>query len=592
MNANSYEKINNFRIFSPRINNSNSKLNLNGKNNTGKYNEYIKIYNKPKNPINLYFSPKNVSIQHNSNIPKIYSPLHTKLNKLYRSSSQKSYSRPLSCTTRAFPSLHSFNTMNTPKLKSKSKKDKKHNSYNIEKEKLYQETYQIKKVVKILTKKLSLLKKENLRKENQIKKKQKKINDIIFSNNDSFYDNSNNAYLYNNNSNNNYNNNYNNNKSFNNFSANLSMNNINNNLNSNVSINSKIFNQKYVPTLNLIVKIKKTINQMNNEIKAEKEKYEAIKKSIYLTKMNELKIESTLLEEQINKIKLFINKAFIIQEENIKKKNEYLNIKDNINKQLEIIRNLSEKSELLNKEENELKSNFVKIKKNLIFGKEMIKINKSKLEILKKNNLNLSNSKELSKDSYTIMINNNPIEINYFYTSQISKLNKLINFYTTQCKYSDNEILKLKHKRFKLIGTEKKEKLNQKEYFSFKNEKNVSDTEKINNLRKILKDSNQEEIILKKKLNIYRNKLKELENSQEQEDPVNKSQIEFGIDVDNPFYTEDNNNLPEKVINSQVHNLINLLIFCLKILKQREFPLMNRKLKLLIHLLNIIIKIK
>jgi hypothetical protein len=229
----------------------------------------------------------------------------------------------------------------------------------------------------------------------------------------------------------------------------------------------------------------------------------------------------------------------------MEKKNEYLNIKDNINKQIEIIKNLTEKSESLDKEENELKQNLAKIQKNVLFSKQMIKINKSKIKFLMKNNKDLSKSKKKLKESYTIMINNKPIEIKSFYTSEISKLNKLINFYTTQCKYSDNEIFKLKEKKNKLIGNEEEEKKNQKEYFSFKNEKNLSDSEKINNLRKILKESNQEEILLKKKLSIYRNKLEELEKTQEKEDLINKSQIEFGIDSDNPYYTEDNDNHPE-----------------------------------------------
>ena len=51
--------------------------------------------------------------------------------------------------------------------KSRNKNDKKikYNYFNIEKEKLYQETNQIRKVAKILTKNLLNLKHENLMKE-------------------------------------------------------------------------------------------------------------------------------------------------------------------------------------------------------------------------------------------------------------------------------------------------------------------------------------------------------------------------------------------------------------------------------------------
>ena len=540
MNIYSYEKVNNFRIFSPRADNSYRRLKLNNQNNVGNFNEYSKFSSIGNdNPINIYYSPKNISSPQNSKIPKIYSPLHRKLNRLYRSSSQKRMSRPLSSSARALPSVQSFSYIKSPKSKNKNKskiKDKKQNYFNIEKEKLYQETYQIKKVVKILTKKLSLLKQENLKKDNQINRKQKKINDIIFSNNDSMYENTN--LLHNNNINNN---------SFNDFSINSSINMNNNNNNMSINSNLNIMNKKNLPTLSLIIKIKKAITQMNNEIKTEKEKYEKLKRSLFLTKMNELKTESTILEEQINKIKTFVNKAFILQEENNKKKNDYLNLKDNINKQLDIIKSLNERSNLLDKEENDLKDNLDKIKRNLISKNKKIKINKSKLDLLIEKNNDLSNNKNMIEQSYTVKINNMPIEIKSFYTSQISKLNKLINFYTTQCKYSDNEINKLKDKRFKLIGMEKEEKSNHKgyEYFSLKNETNLSDNEKINNLRKILKDSNDAETLLKKKLSLYQNKLKELENPQDQEDMSNKSQIEFGIDIDNPYYTDDNDNHPD-----------------------------------------------
>ena len=62
------EKVKNYRIFSPRIENSNRKLDLNNKNNIGTFNEYSKFSNFANyNPINLYYSPKNISSPKNSN---------------------------------------------------------------------------------------------------------------------------------------------------------------------------------------------------------------------------------------------------------------------------------------------------------------------------------------------------------------------------------------------------------------------------------------------------------------------------------------------------------------------------------------------
>ena len=530
------EKATNFRLFSPRADNSYRKLDLSTKNNKGNFNEFSKFSNIGySNPINLYYSPKNITSPKNSKIPKIYSPLHRKLNRLYRSSSQNDIkSRPLSCNTRALPSVQSFSSINSTKSKTKNNSranNSRQNYYNLEKEKLYQETYQIKKVVKILMKKLSLIKQENYKRDKQINTKQKKINDIINNNNDSLNENN---YLCINNINND-------NNSFNDFSLNSS-------INDNKSINSNFnkISKKNSPTINLCLKIKKAISKITDEIKEENEKYEHLKKSLFLTKMKELKTESVLLEEQIKKIKVFIDKAFVVEEENNKKKGEYLKLKESINKQKELILTLDERANMLEKEEVDIRDQLKQINKDIKKEHKKININRNKLNILVEKNNNLSNDKNLLKQTYTIKINNNPIEIKSFYTNKISELNKLINFFSKQCKYSDNLINKLKEQRKKLkegINENKKEF----EYFSInKNDENKTDIEKINDLKKKLKESIESEKKLKKRLTLYQNKLKELENPQDQDDLSNKSQIEFGIDNDNPYYIDDSTNMPEK----------------------------------------------
>ena len=530
------EKATNFRLFSPRADNSCRKLDLSTKNNKGNFNEFSKFSNIGySNPINLYYSPKNITSPKNSKIPKIYSPLHRKLNRLYRSSSQNDIqSRPLSCNTRALPSVQSFSSINSTKSKTKNNtraNNSRQNYYNLEKEKLYQETYQIKKVVKILMKKLSLIKQENYKRDKQINTKQKKINDIINNNNDSLNENN---YLCINNINND-------NNSFNDFSLNSS-------INGNKSINSNFnkISKKNSPTINLCLKIKKAISKITDEIKEENEKYEHLKKSLFLTKMKELKTESVLLEEQIKKIKVFIDKAFVVEEENNKKKGEYLKLKESINKQKELILTLDERANMLEKEEVDIRDQLKQINKDIKKEHKKININRNKLNILVEKNNNLSNDKNLLKQTYTIKINNNPIEIKSFYTNKISELNKLINFFSKQCKYSDNLINKLKEQRKKLkegINENKKEF----EYFSInKNDENKTDIEKINDLKKKLKESIESEKKLKKRLTLYQNKLKELENPQDQDDLSNKSQIEFGIDNDNPYYIDDSTNMPEK----------------------------------------------
>jgi len=457
-----YEKINKFGLFSPRFEGPYHRPILNEQNIFGNYNAYNKFSKTGQkyNPINIYYSPK-----HNekpSKIPKILSPLHRKLNKLYRSSSQQNIkSRHINGNSGEFPSLESFSFRKLKFKKSRNKNDikKKYNYFNIEKEKLYQETYQIRKVAKILTKNLLNLKHENLMKEKQLNNKQKKINDFILSNNDSLFET--NIYLNNNtrdNNNNDINNilkdsniNSNNNSQYDIGSMNSSIN--NNNINISIYSNSPN-NNINSPTGILYNKIKKEIKQMNIEIKKEKEKYEKIKKSLYLTKMNELNIESSLLEEQIKKISSFIAKAFVIQEENLKKRQEFINLREHIEKQEKIIKNLTERANILDKEEVRMTEELEKGRKNLVLKNQKIKINKKQLKKLKERNNNLFKDINDIDQSYVVKIDHSPVEIKSYFTGKISQLNKLINFFNHQNKYYLQEMNKLKDKHQKLVNEE------------------------------------------------------------------------------------------------------------------------------------------
>jgi len=550
-----YEKINKFGLFSPRFEGPYHRPILNEQNIFGNYNAYNKFSKTGQkyNPINIYYSPK-----HNekpSKIPKILSPLHRKLNKLYRSSSQQNIkSRHINGNSGEFPSLESFSFRKLKFKKSRNKNDikKKYNYFNIEKEKLYQETYQIRKVAKILTKNLLNLKHENLMKEKQLNNKQKKINDFILSNNDSLFET--NIYLNNNTRDNNSNDinnilkdsniNSNNNSQYDIGSMNSSIN--NNNINISIYSNSPN-NNINSPTGILYNKIKKEIKQMNIEIKKEKEKYEKIKKSLYLTKMNELNIESSLLEEQIKKISSFIAKAFVIQEENLKKRQEFINLREHIEKQEKIIKNLTERANILDKEEVRMTEELEKGRKNLVLKNQKIKINKKQLKKLKERNNNLFKDINDIDQSYVVKIDHSPVEIKSYFTGKISQLNKLINFFNHQNKYYLQEMNKLKDKHQKLVNEEKNKdnKLEEKEIdiFSSKSNSYVSDNEKLEHLRGVYKEKVAEEKELEKKLFLYQNKLKEIENPEG--DVGNGSQIEFGIDGENPYHTDDNENSPE-----------------------------------------------
>ena len=99
-----------------------------------------------------------------------------------------------------------------------------------------------------------------------------------------------------------------------------------------------------------------------------------------------------------------------------------------------------------------------------------ININKAKLNsLIKKNNL-LSKNKDLNEkkeqlnniNNSNIYDTNSPILIKSYYASEISKLNKIIKFYTMQCDFSEKEIAKLKNQQIKIEETSNKDKKNNK----------------------------------------------------------------------------------------------------------------------------------
>ena len=562
----------NYGMFSPKIENTRHlKLNKNRKN-FGNYSTYSK-YTKSVlgSPINLYSHPKNYSKNNNlfnpgySNAPRAFSPINRNNNYLRKNFTQININeRPLSSTSRNFPSVNSYNhnyiksPMNKRNINKKaiytnlnSNFKKKQNFYNLETEKLYQETRQIKKIVKILTNQLTELKKENIEKDKQISIREKQINDIILNNNLSTFENAKN--------------NTNNNTNEQNNNSILSDTNNENSSTFNDSIYANaLFSNRNSSTGNLFFKIKKEIKQTNNEIKLENDKFEKLKRSIFITKVNELNIESKLLEDQINKITSLYSNALLVKETNQKKSEELSKLKEQLAKQEKIFENLISITTNLENEEKELKNNLARNKNELKYKIKEVNKNNSKLNKLKKKNDNLLNENVIKKEKFFAKINGNPITYNSLYMNKINDLNKSIKFYKKQIKYSDIEIKKLEDHRKKLIDAEKMKSIKNESNFLNKTPKNINikininknditsspkkmnDEEIISNLREILRESKENEKKLVKRISIYQNKLKEIDiNNEEEKENGNQSQIEFGIDSDNPYYIEDEDNIPE-----------------------------------------------
>ena len=525
-------------------------------------------------------SPINYTTNKNSNfIPEytnnLLSPIRKNKSKLRKSSSQKNITeRPMSVTSHSFPTvMNNFRIIRSPIYKTTvnnnnllfdTSTENKSKYFNLEREKLYQETRQTKKLVRFLTKELLTLKKENEMIDKQITIKEKEINDIIVKNNSLLIGTAN---IENNDGNNNAN-------KINEFSTNTSY--MTNNTNNNkTEDNSNLFNDSiYLNALscnrnsstgNLFFKIKKEIKKTNIDMKLENDKFEKLKKSVFITKMNELSIESNLLQEHIKKINSLLDNALIIKKNNDLKSNEMIKIKENLEKQEKIENNLTTMIIKLEKEEYELKMKLEMNEFELRNKIKEVKVNINKLVILKKKNENLNKDKVIKNEVYINKNNGNIVQVNTVYRNKIKELKKSIKFYERQLKHSNDELIKLKEKRKKLIETEKikglkinldinnKEKEQITVIKSGQNEKKIikeTEEEKINRLREQLRKVKEGEKILEEKVIKYMNKLRELEiieeeKEKEKEENQNQSQVEFGIDQENPFYTEEEGNSPE-----------------------------------------------
>ena len=568
----------NYGIFSPKIENShNFKLNKR-KNNFGNYSNYTKYNYSINSPINLYSHPKNSSktlfSPNYSKVSTLLSPIHRINMKIGKNKSKRNInSRPISSTSRGLPSVKNKSFINSPLYKNNNSlkimftnlnENFKTNQkfFNLETEKLYQETHQIKKLVKTLSKELSVLKLENAEKDQLINMKEKQINGIIINNkNMQTFENAKN----NTNSN----------------EPNSSIildnsNNINQNGNDSIIYNDSIYinsllRNKNSATGNLYFKIKKEIKKTNIEIKKEDEKFEKLKHSIFNTKVNELNIESKLLDEQITKINSLIANALLVKEKNLVKLNNIEDLQESIFRQKSILKNLKSMIESLTKEESELTITLDKNKNE--FNSKLKKVNKnlSNLVLLKKRNENLSNKNGNPINNTIDRSEINPKTISslsLLYKRKINELKKSIKFYQKQFQFSETEINKLKEKRKKLFETGKIKSIKfDANFFDNNNQYNnlklnikrdnqmpvgkikppkIPDEEIISRLKVKLNEMKKGEKELEDKILLYQNKLNEIDVHQEEEkEEINESQIEFGIDNENPYYIEDEDNVPE-----------------------------------------------
>ena len=431
----------------------------------------------------------------------------------------------------------------------------------LEAEKLYQETYQIKKVIKNLQYQLYKVTKENRKKERQLSAKENEINKIIIKNNElnnEDEEDKNNYYNF---------------------------------ISNNSNINEIKLNKQNSAVNILISKIKREIKAIQNETQKENDKLDDMKKSLFMTKSKELSIESNLYREHIKKIKVLIENSIEIKEQNDNKMEEFESLKENLDRQNLIIDNLTRENIFLENQQDSLNAKLEILQNDLKAKIEQAKKNDNELNILSIKNKNLSKDKLIQKQFNSLNEENFPISLKSLYSGKVSTLKKNINFYKKQIKYSEEMLNKLKDQKKKLIDSNPnlQQKIKIEANFmgrtpisvkshkrpqssiSISKENKLDEKDLILKLRKDYKKIREEELKLEKKANIYYNKLKEInislleekDKKSEMEEKKSENQLEFGIDETNPYYTDNEENIPESNIKftSQQFNQFTYILF-------------------------------
>ena len=431
----------------------------------------------------------------------------------------------------------------------------------LEAEKLYQETYQIKKVIKNLQYQLYKVTKENRKKERQLSAKENEINKIIIKNNElnnEDEEDKNNYYNF---------------------------------ISNNSNINEIKLNKQNSAVNILISKIKREIKAIQNETQKENDKLDDMKKSLFMTKSKELSIESNLYREHIKKIKVLIENSLEIKEQNDNKMEEFESLKENLDRQNLIIDNLTRENIFLENQQDSLNAKLEILQNDLKAKIEQAKKNDNELNILSIKNKNLSKDKLIQKQFNSLNEEIFPLSLKSLYSGKVSTLKKNINFYKKQIKYSEEMLNKLKDQKKKLIDSnpnlQQKIKIDPnfmgrtpisvkshkrpQSSISISKENKLDEKDLILKLRKDYKKIREEELKLEKKANIYYNKLKEInislleekDKKSEMEEKKSENQLEFGIDETNPYYTDNEENIPESNIKftSQQFNQFTYILF-------------------------------
>ena len=518
-------------------------------------NQTSPYYNMTKNPFIIQKDYLNQELQ----TDKICSTLKASHNKTNFYKTKMRSVRPLSSSIKKLPVLNNNNNNSSMNFYP--------NSFimNIEEERLNQEKNQLIKMIKYLNLQLNQLKKENEEKDVLLNHEEKELKSLIYNNDLTEEE----KDLYN------------------------IMVDSPNEVNNLEESKSMANNASY----NLIFKIKREINNIKAKIMEEDEKIGKLKSSLMYTKLKEINTENNFIESQINKIASLLNNSLNIKEVNDIKMEEIENFQYNINVQNQILEELENKKKMLIQEELMMKNNIKNIGTDAEQMKKQVQKNTKELDSLRQRNKNLLkdkviNSKVIIRDEMSHQT------LSHFYYTKINQLKKDIHFYKSklnhdeilksQIKEQKNKVIEsLKHTKnnsniptdLSILKTNienqiKEEQKSQVNNVTIEEPKGILDEEKIEKLKKIYaKGRNYEKQLENKYKEIFekfktvyeaykeQNKTQKEKNQEENND--NQSEIEFGIDRNNPFYTEEENNNPELDLkfNSIQYNQFTYILF-------------------------------
>ena len=518
-------------------------------------NQTSPYYNMTKNPFIIQKDYLNQELQ----TDKICSTLKASHNKMNFYKTKMRSVRPLSSSIKKLPVLNNNNNNSSMNFYP--------NSFimNIEEERLNQEKNQLIKMIKYLNLQLNQLKKENEEKDVLLNHEEKELKSLIYNNDLTEEE----KDLYN------------------------IMVDSPNEVNNLEESKSMANNASY----NLIFKIKREINNIKAKIMEEDEKIGKLKSSLMYTKLKEINTENNFIESQINKIASLLNNSLNIKEVNDIKMEEIENFQYNINVQNQILEELENKKKMLIQEELMMKNNIKNIGTDAEQMKKQVQKNTKELDSLRQRNKNLLkdkviNSKVIIRDEMSHQT------LSHFYYTKINQLKKDIHFYKSklnhdeilksQIKEQKNKVIEsLKHTKnnsnipadLSILKTNlenqiKEEQKSQVNNVTIEEPKGILDEEKIEKLKKIYaKGRNYEKQLENKYKEIFekfktvyeaykeQNKTQKEKNQEENND--NQSEIEFGIDRNNPFYTEEENNNPELDLkfNSIQYNQFTYILF-------------------------------